>query len=87
MTVRLADDGAIILAGLCPSEDAEVLLRFLLETPAAPVDWTACEQAHTAVIQVLMAARPILRGPAGAPFLAKWIEPSLTGASAAPTLS
>jgi hypothetical protein len=77
MTVRLADDGAIILAGICPSEDAEVLLRFLLETPEAPVDWTACEYAHTAVIQVLMAARPILRGPAGAAFLSRWVEPIL----------
>jgi len=79
MTVRLAEDGAILLEGPCPSEEAEVLLRFLLEAPGSTVDWSSCDHAHTAVVQVLLAVRPILRGPPRAPFLAKWIAPILRG--------
>jgi hypothetical protein len=77
MTVRLTPDGLIELQGLCPSEDAEVLLRQLLANPAAVVDWHACESAHTAVIQVLLLARPTLQGvPIGAA-LRDWVHPLL----------
>ena len=62
MTVSVADDGVILIEGLCPIEDAEVLLRRLSERPQAKVDWSACEQAHTAVVQVLMAAHPQMIG-------------------------
>ncbi len=54
MTVRLSPTRQIELHGECPSEDAEALLRYLLADPAAAVDWSACEAAHTAVIQVLL---------------------------------
>jgi hypothetical protein len=62
-------DGVIHLQGVCPIEDAEVLLRGLLEHPGTSVDWSGCEQAHGAVIQVLMAARPVLVGYPTNPFL------------------
>lgn len=63
------EDGLIRLQGACPIEDAEVLLRGLLEHPGAAVDWSGCDQAHGAVIQVLMAARPVLVGSPTDPFL------------------
>ena len=66
MTVRM-QQGAILLEGHCPSGDAEELLQILLTDPAACVDWRKCESAHTAVIQVLLAAkREMLGPPAGA---------------------
>lgn len=57
MTVTVSANGTIELAGACPVEDAEALLQHLLTTPTAPLDWSACESAHTAVIQVLLVAR------------------------------
>jgi hypothetical protein len=77
MTVDVAEDGTIVLAGNCPVEDAETLVRLLLAHPAAEVDWSACDQAHTAVVQLLLACGNATRGPPRAIFLSNWIEPLL----------
>jgi hypothetical protein len=77
MTVRLGPDGVIELVGACPSEDAEPLLQHLTEAPGAIVDWRACDGAHTAVVQVLMAARTRPRGPPRSALLTQWVEPLL----------
>jgi hypothetical protein len=79
MTVRVAEDGKIVLAGNCLVEDAETLVRRLLADPAAEVDWCACDQAHTAVVQVLLACGRSIQGPPRAIFLRNWIEPLLAG--------
>jgi len=63
MTIHLSADGTIELEGECTSDEAETLLRHLLANPGATVDWRHCESLHAAVLQVLMAARPRLRGP------------------------
>ncbi|MET0709816.1 MAG: hypothetical protein ABWY82_23690 [Tardiphaga sp.] len=62
MTVRM-QDGVILLEGDCPSGDAEDLLQVLLTEPAADIDWRTCKSAHTAVVQVLLAARRDMLGP------------------------
>jgi hypothetical protein len=77
MTVHVAENGTIVLAGNCPVEDAESLVRLLLVDPAAELDWCACDQAHTAVIQVLLACGRSIRGPPRAIFLRNWVEPLL----------
>ena len=70
MTVAAtADDGAIELAGSCPAEDAERLLRQLLERPGSTIDWRSCEEAHGAVVQVLLASAAQMRGPPRGAFL------------------
>ena len=76
MTVRRIGD-AIALTGDCPVEDAEVLLGLLVETPAATVDVDGCGRVHTAVAQVLLAARSAVRGVAVNPLLGDWILPQL----------
>jgi hypothetical protein len=78
MTVRIAPDGSVVLQGICGSEDAEALLQQLLANPVTNVDWRACETAHTAVVQVLMAARPILVGPPLSVQLRNWVQPWFT---------
>ena len=80
MTVRVADDGAIMLEGNCPAEDAETIARLLLLDPAAAVDWRACDHAHTAIVQVLLTARPVMLGPPRSLFLRNWVAPALSGA-------
>lgn len=77
MTVRLAPDGTIELEGVCPIEDAEKLQQYLIRQPAGTVDWRACAAAHTAVVQVLLAAKPLLRGPPASGFLRDHVEPLL----------
>ena len=77
MTVRLAEDGSIRLERACPAEDAATLHQLLLRHPEAPVDWRACAAAHTAIVQLLLAADPPTSGPPGEVFLANWIQPLL----------
>jgi hypothetical protein len=67
MTVTVSSDGQIKLQGACTVEDAEALLQELLTAPTAPVDWSACESAHSAVVQVLLVAKII---PVGTPLSA-----------------
>jgi hypothetical protein len=74
MTIRMGADGVILLEGDCLLEEAEELLRHLLVDPRPAVDWRACTAAHTAVIQVLLAARPVLRGPPEGEFLRMFVE-------------
>jgi hypothetical protein len=62
MTVRM-QQGIVVLEGHCSSGDAEYLLQVLLTDPAAYVDWRTCESAHTAVVQVLLAAKRDILGP------------------------
>lgn len=69
MTVRM-QQGVIILEGHCPSGDAEYLIQVLLAEPAAYVDWRTCEYAHTAVVQVMLAAKRDILGPPGSAELA-----------------
>ena len=75
MTIQRNADNVIALEGHCGVEDAESLLQMLLATPAATVDWTHCEQLHTAVLQVILAARPRLAGPCGDPWVQQWVAP------------
>ena len=77
MTVQISSDGVILLEGACPSEDAEALLRYLSSYPTAPIDWGTCESAHTAVIQVLLAAKAKLLGSPGSQVLRDRVAPAL----------
>jgi hypothetical protein len=74
MSVRCAD-GIITLEGECQVDEAEQLLEFLLANPGAAVDWSGCRQLHTALVQVLLAVRPEMRGFPEAEFLSRWVAP------------
>ena len=63
MTVRQIDAFNIVLEGISPVAEAEVLRQLLVSAKTATVDWRACEAAHTAVVQVLLASKVRLRGP------------------------
>lgn len=77
MTTILQASGTIGLVGACPADDAEVLLQLLLAHPTAAIDWTGCESAHAAVIQVLLVARRPLKGPAAGAFLRRFVGPAI----------
>jgi hypothetical protein len=80
MTIR-AVAGVVHLTGHCPSEDAETLLGHLVAMPGAAVDWRHCTGAHSAVLQLLLVARPQLLGPPADALLARWLQPLLTPAA------
>ncbi len=77
MSVVRINEGKIELAGICPSEDAEALFQYLQENRSAEVDWSRCEQAHTAVIQVLLASGCKLMGTPVGSFLSGYIDAAL----------
>jgi len=76
MTIQVAD-GTIHLTGRCPAEDTEPLLEHL-SSGFSKVDLTGCDHLHTAVFQLLMAAKADIRGEPS-PFLRDWLAPVLTG--------
>jgi hypothetical protein len=75
VSVRRDDRGAIVLDGVCPVEDAEPLLQMLQTTPAAALDWSHCSRLHTAVLQVILAARITPAEPCGDPWVRRWVIP------------
>jgi ABC-type transporter Mla MlaB component len=79
MTVRL-DHRAIHLEGNCHVEDAEHLLELLQEQQGRPVDISALDSIHTAVLQLLLAFRPKVAGSNGDSFFESWIAPLLVTA-------
>lgn len=60
MSVHL-EDGVIRLEGACGVEEAEPLSA-LLQAQSGPIDMSQCRQAHSAVLQVLLAFAPPIRG-------------------------
>jgi hypothetical protein len=74
VSVSRRSDGTIALDGRCPVEDAESLLELLQVSSAAPVDWTQCTYLHTAVLQVILGARPMLVGQCGDAWIRQWVE-------------
>jgi hypothetical protein len=75
VTIHLSAKDSIELQGSCTLEDAEILLQHLLANPAADVDWSACESAHTAVVQVLLVAGRVPLGIPLDPFLREKVAP------------
>lgn len=74
MTVRRTEEFTIVLEGICPMDEAEVLRQLLVSARNATVDWRACEHAHTAVVQVLLASNVGLRGHPKSAFLGKLLD-------------
>jgi hypothetical protein len=75
MTVQRTDQ-VVLLDGVCPVEDAELLLIELQSGPQV-IDWSRCTHLHTAVLQVILAAGVPMRGTPAHPELARWIGPLL----------
>ena len=76
MTVRCTGE-TIFLEADCPAEDGAALAQHLGLHPHATVDWSECEAMHTAVFQVLLAARPPLRGTPAGDFARRHLAPLL----------
>lgn len=78
MPILYEDGGLARWVEVCTIEEAEGLLTWLREHPDGAVDLAACTHLHTALCQLLLAARPALLQPPGDPFLRQWVLPLLT---------
>ncbi len=82
MPIRFEEDRAV-LEEVCTVEEAEPLLDWLRGADdARSVDLSACSHAHTAVIQVLLAAKPRVAAPPKDAVLARVL--GLAGAGSQP---
>lgn len=76
MPLNFAGDTAVA-DGACLVEDALGLLEFLQADGGAKVDLGSCTHVHTAVLQVLFAARPEIVALPREAFLARWLPRAL----------
>lgn len=64
---------------VCTVEEALPLLEFLKSSAGVEVDLSACTYMHTALIQLLLTARPRMTIFPADPVLARWVAPLLAG--------
>jgi hypothetical protein len=64
---------------VCTVEEALPLCEFLKSGETLQVDLAACTFLHTALLQLLLTARPMLVLPPTDPYLVRWVGPLLTG--------
>ena len=62
---------------VCTVEDALPLLEFLKSTDTPEIDLSACTWLHTALLQLLLIARPRMMAPPADPALMRWVAPLL----------
>jgi anti-anti-sigma regulatory factor len=70
----------VVLRGAVTVEEAEALLEWLQNKPAAKVDLSACSHVHTASLQVLMAAKSKVASWPADSDLRAWLETALKSA-------
>lgn len=80
MTVR-EDAEVIRLEGICRVEEAEPLTA-LLQAKVRPVDFSQCRQAHSAILQVVLAFAAPVAGHPAAPLLRALLQ-SVSGRTSA----
>jgi hypothetical protein len=78
MPVRFGKN-SVTLEGACTVEEALPLLEYLQGHASAKVSLRACTALHSAVLLVLLAARPKIGALPDEPFLRRWIGPALSG--------
>ena len=65
------------LKGVCTVEEAEPLLQWLQDQQRAKIKLKECTHVHTAVLQVLIAAKVMVTLPPDDVDLARWLIPAL----------
>lgn len=65
--------------GACAVDEALPLAEWLETAGNARVDLAACAALHTALLQLLLVARPAVAAPPEDAFLRRWVAPLLAG--------
>lgn len=69
--------GEVALTDSCGAEDALELADWLAKEHQPKADLRACSHLHAAVLQTLLAYKPVLSAPPVDPFLLRWVVPAL----------
>lgn len=77
------DKKLVRFEGICMVEDAVSLIEHLRHHRAAQVDLSDCSYLHSALLQLLMVAKPKVVVPPNDTFLARWVAPLLIPAKGA----
>ena len=67
----------ILFKDVVSVEDAEGLLEWLQKKAAVKVNFSACTHLHSANLQVLMAAKPIITAWPADPAFTGWLQSAL----------
>lgn len=73
------EDGLARFEGACAVDEALPLAEWLEAAQAPRVDLAACAELHTALLQLLLAARPAVAAEPEDAFLRRWVAPLLAG--------
>ena len=76
MTMEIKD-GVLHCAGTLAVDDAEQLLKLVLDAEQPGADLSACEHVHSACLQVLMAARIRVTAWPEQAVLAAWLRAAI----------
>lgn len=76
MSVRL-DGNVIYLEGLCRIEEVEALFDLLQQGQGRKVDISRCLSLHTALVQILLAIRPVISGDSTDSFICNRLVPAI----------
>ncbi|MGM0834193.1 MAG: hypothetical protein ACQEUK_15380 [Pseudomonadota bacterium] len=68
-----------VLTGACEVEEAETLHSWLLEHPGASLNLRHCDYLHSAVLQVILAAREVANTPLSPLPDDPWLQGVLAG--------
>jgi len=66
-------DAVARFEGQCRLEEANLLFEWLEQNPGAKIDMADCEHIHTALMQILMVAKPEVLAPPAHQFLRQWL--------------
>ena len=88
MPIRYTDNSpaTAIFEGNCAPEEADALLEWLRRTPAPAADLRAVGEPHTALVQLLLAARVQMIAPPNDPVFAACLDAHLKRAGEAEPL-
>ena len=67
----------IVCKDVVSVEEAEGLLEWLQQKTTAKVDFSACTHIHSANLQVLMAAKPMITAWPADPVFSDWLQSAL----------
>ena len=70
----------VVLVGSCGAEDALELVDWLSKLELPKVDLAACTHLHAALLQTLLAYKPVISAGPEDPFLGRWVLPVLAAA-------
>ena len=72
-------ENVAMLQGHCEIEEAETLLTWLFEHPQGEIDLKQVEHIHAAILQVLMALKPVISAWPDDDKVEFWLVPALNG--------